>query len=50
MQKTAPPEDEFDVIYREAWFVPGFFLLWVAIVRGWRFAARSVMRRRQPTG
>jgi hypothetical protein len=35
-----PGEDEFDVMFREGWAVPGFFIVWVAIVRGWRALKR----------
>lgn len=37
-----PPEDEFDAIFRESWFVPGAFVFMVAAVRGWRWAVRSI--------
>ena len=44
-ERAPPPEDEFDVFYREAWAVPGlFFVLWVATVRSWRWLKRSVSR------
>ena len=43
--KRPPPEDEFDVIYREGWAVPGLFIFWVAIVRGWRGVRRHFLGR-----
>lgn len=38
--KTAPPEDEFDVMFRESYAFFGFMLIWVAIVRAWRAARK----------
>jgi hypothetical protein len=40
-----PGEDEFDVMFREGWAVPGFFIVWVAIVRGSRALHRLVTRK-----
>lgn len=38
-----PPEDEFDAIFRESWFVPGAFVFMVAGVRGCRWAVRAIV-------
>ena len=40
--RPLPPEDEFDAIYKRAWVAPGIFVVWVAVVRGWRGASGLV--------
>lgn len=38
-------EDEFDRLYRDSYALPGVFIFWVAIVRGWRATKRFVVAR-----
>jgi len=49
MAKPVPPRDEFDEIYDRAHYAPlGIFVVWVAIVRGFRGLKAAVRRLRQP--
>lgn len=41
-ERRAPPEDEFDRMFREGYALPGFFVFWVAIVRSWRWGRRKL--------
>lgn len=45
ISRAPSPPDEFDEQYQRLYVVPGLWVLWVAVVRGWRGLKRRFSRR-----